>query len=278
MLDMTRAYGLNFLFPERDNAVGKSLREHGEFAPAEVGFLAEHMNRAGRNGTFIDVGANIGAISLPLARGRDSWRFIAVEAHRMLAQVLSTNAFSNGLYNVEVVNVAVSDAAGLIDFPATPLRANGNFGILGVHMDQKHKTEPVRACTIDDLAPENTRLIKVDVEGHEAAVLRGATRTLETARPIWLLEATPQHEVSNREARSILTDAGYDLFWFFSPFVTLGAPRKRTGAPTPRAGDAGVVALPAGSPNVWNLPQITSPDEPWPADVGAFPFLKKYGY
>lgn len=44
MLDLTRAYGLNFLFPERDSAVGKCLRDHGEFAPAEVALLSDYIN------------------------------------------------------------------------------------------------------------------------------------------------------------------------------------------------------------------------------------------
>lgn len=278
MLDMTRAYGLNLLFPEGDDSVGRALCDYGEFAPAELGLIVEYLNKAGRGGTFIDVGANIGAITLPIARGRDSWRFIAVEGHRGLAQVLSANALSNGLYNVEVLNAAVSDQAGLIDFPAIPLTSSGNFGIAGLHMDKAFKNERVRACTIDEIAPETTRFVKVDVEGHESAVLRGATATLEKVRPSWLLEASPKNEVSNREVREILTSADYDLYWFFSPFVTLGRTRKRSSKPTPRTGDAGIVALPHGTANLWSLPAIKSADEPWPHETKSYGYLKNYGY
>ena len=176
------------------------------------------------------------------------------------------------------VQAAVSDTTGLIEFPALRLTESGNFGILGLHMEQALGKEPVRLCTLDDLAPETTKLVKIDVEGHESAVMRGATRTLEHARPVWLLEAGPRHDVSNREARSILMDAGYDLFWFYSPFVTLDTPRKPTGVPTRRTGDSALVALPPGIPNLWNLPPVNDLDEPWPASVQAYDYLKKFGY
>ncbi|ALL12402.1 FkbM family methyltransferase [Caulobacter henricii] len=278
MLDITRAYGLNFLYPEGDDSVGQMLRDYGEFAPAELGFIAQCLSACESEGTFLDIGANIGAICLPLATGRDTWRFIAVEGHRGLAQVLSANAFANGRYNVEVHNAVVGAAEGLIDFPALSLKETGNFGIVGLHMEQQYQTERARMTTIDALAPSNTRFIKVDVEGHEAEVLRGAEQTLHVTRPIWLLEANVKHEKAHQEMRSVLFSAGYDLYWFYSPFVSLNAPSKKSAVPPRRKGDFSVVALPKGTANLWELPKVADAVEPLPTLVSLFPYLQRFGY
>lgn len=277
MLDVTRAYGLNFLFPERDFAIGHSLKTHGEFAVAEVEMLAGLLN-AEKPGTFIDVGANIGAICLPLASGRKSWRVIAVEAHRGLAQVLSANAFGNHLYNVEVVNAAIGDRDAIVDFPALRLNETGNFGVIGFGLRTEAPTEKVRMATLDGFAPDDTRIVKVDVEGFEPQVLAGAKRMIETVRPVWLLEA----DVDNRreateEVRRALMAADYDLFWFYSPFANIKAPRKPSPVRPRIQGDGAILAAPKGTPGLWPLPKIERPDEPWPSDPSLHPHAARYG-
>ena len=76
MLDSTITYGLTFLVPARDRAIGNSLRFYGEFAKPEIDFL---VACAGDSGTLIDVGANLGAITLPFANQRAKWRVIGIE-------------------------------------------------------------------------------------------------------------------------------------------------------------------------------------------------------
>lgn len=277
MLDITRAHSLNFLFPQSDSAVGKALKHHGEFAPAELDLLSAYLDWAGPAGTFLDIGANIGALCLPLARTRPRWKIVAVEGHRGLAQVLSANAFANGLHNVEVVHAAVGATEGLMDFPSPPLTSSGNFGTIGLHMDASETTRTM-VLTLDSLAPASTTVIKIDVEGHESEVLKGASRTLEQTRPILLLEATPKHEKSNREVRHALAKSGYDLFWFYSPFARLTDLPKAGDVAPPNIGDAGVLALPPGAPNLWDLRPIASPDEAWPLSKSVYPYLARYGF
>ena len=67
MLDITRAYGLDFLFPKNDMVIGASLRQYGEFARPEVELIVEHMGSGPEGSCYIDVGANIGSIALPVA-------------------------------------------------------------------------------------------------------------------------------------------------------------------------------------------------------------------
>lgn len=272
MLDCTIAYGLSFLFPAKDSAVGASLRDYGEFARPELDFLVE---AAGGAGAFIDVGANIGAIALPFAAKRPEWRVLAVEAHRGVSGVLAANALNNRLHNVDVIHAAAGAERCLVDFPATSLSSVANFGNIGFH-DRAAPMESVRMLTLDEIAPEDTRLIKIDVEGFEAEVLKGAEGLLRKRAVVWLAEATIQNPVASTTVIRTFQDAGYQVFWFYAPFVTPTAGKKR---PTqPGVGDANVVALPPGAANSWGLTPIGSAEESRPPGIAAYPYLKRYGY
>lgn len=277
MLDLTRAYGLNFLVPAGDTAVGWCLRLYGEFARPELDLLSDYMTHLGAPGTFIDVGANVGAICLPLAQRHPDWRVIAVEAHRGLSGVLAANALNNQLVNLDWHHAAAGAAAGLTEFPALSLGSRTNFGNLGAHMNADTPTEQVRVVALDDLAPSDTRLVKVDVEGAELEVLRGATRLLRDIKPVWLLEAKREDQPSVRAVADMLRDAGYSLYLSFAPFVTQSHP-KATGLKAGPAGDFNLLALPPNAPNLWSLPEIGGSLDAWPRAASAFPYLERYGY
>ncbi|HEV8678592.1 MAG TPA: FkbM family methyltransferase [Stellaceae bacterium] len=284
MLDVTRAYGLTFLFPEGDTTVGASLREHGEFARPEVDLLASYMDQLKEPGIFIDVGANIGSIALPLAARHQRWQVIAIEANRALSHVLAANALNNQLYNVEVACAVIGAESGLTSFPSVPLFSKINFGALGAHLGDKVRSERVLMWRLDDIAPANTRIVKVDVEGAEVSVLKGARNLIEKIRPIWLLEASRndaerQHaEASARETMRILLDAGYSLFWFFAPFATRNPAKASVGKPAELRGDMNFVALPAGIPNLWNLPKTADHNATWPTELATFGYMMRYGF
>jgi FkbM family methyltransferase len=272
MLDRTIAYGLDFLFPVADAAVGASLRNHGEFGRVEVDFFVE---MAGEPATFIDVGANIGAIALPFAKARPDWTVIAVEAHRGLAGLLAANSLNNQLYNVEVIQAAAGAERRLAEFPAAPLSARANFGMLGFTSDTG-ATETVRMLTLDEVAPTDTRMIKIDVEGFEPEVLKGAAKLLEARQAVWLAEATVQNPAATAQVIETFLAAGYGVYWFYAPFVT----HRAAKAPPTEAlrGDSNVVALPPGVPNLWNLPAVKSPGEQRPGTADLYPYLARYGY
>jgi FkbM family methyltransferase len=272
MLDSTVAYGLTFLFPTADSAVGASLRNHGEFARTELDFLAE---AAQGSGTLIDVGANIGAIGLPFARLKPDWKVMAVEAHRGLSGVLAANVLNTRLYNVEVIHAAAGAERGLADFPATPLTATTNFGAIGFNTSGA-PMETVRTLTLDDLAPADTRLVKIDVEGFEPEVMKGASELLRRRTAVWLVEATIQNPASAASVIRTFQEAGYSTHWFFAPFATPASPK---GAPREASvGDANIVALPPGVANSWRLPPVGAPDERRPGSASAYPYLSRYGY
>jgi len=208
MLDATTAYGLNFLVPSGDTCIGRSLREHGEFARIELDLLLAYATAPG---SFVDVGANLGAICLPFAAARPDWHVIAIEAQRMMSAVLAANALNNRLLNVDMVHAAAGDRAGLAEFPAVGLDSRGNLGTIRFGMEAV--TEPVRMLTLDATIPADTRLIKVDVEGFEPQVLEGARAVIQRRQAIWVVEATSGRPELHAQVIEIFLAAGYDAYF-----------------------------------------------------------------
>jgi FkbM family methyltransferase len=268
MLDVTRAYGLTFLFPQGDSNIGGSLRSYGEFARPEAEFISEHLD-----GTLIDVGANIGAIALPVAAKHPRRRVIAVEGHRGLAGVLAANAINNQLHNVDVIHAAMGPQSGLVQFPTPPLNKRGNFGGLSL-IQPEGVMETVRVCSLDEIATEDTRFVKIDVEGYEPEVLAGAKRLIEEVRPTWLFEVTRRNPDPGRRSMAALRAAGYRLFWFWAPFVTHTFSKPAARLRGAIAGDLNVVAMDGES--TWGLSAVIE-GEPWPESLEAFPYLRRYG-
>lgn len=269
MLDVTRALGLTFYFPEGDSVIGGSLKTHGEFARPLLDYLVQAADAPG--GVFVDVGANIGSIALPFASVRRRWRVVALEAHRGIATVLAANAVVNGLANVEVLHAAAGPEARLADFPSPPLGAKGNHGVAGFLMSET-PTEPVRMLRLDDIAGD-VRLVKIDVEGFEPEVLAGASRLIRERKAAWVVEATRSREAAARDVMRIFLEAGYELYWLFAPFVTPLAPKA---AGDLRLGDLNVVAVAPGGGNSWNMTRILTPDGPFLNDSASHPYIHRY--
>jgi FkbM family methyltransferase len=147
-------------------------------AEPELGRLDEIC---GRGGIMIDVGAWYGPWSQRLARRAD--RLVALEPtarHHVLRQILPANA--------EVVRAAASDRRGSAPLWTTGT-GDGAEGLASiVRRDIHNKATEVPLIRIDDLGLSGVTFIKIDVEGHELAVLRGAANTIRADRPRLLLE------------------------------------------------------------------------------------------
>jgi FkbM family methyltransferase len=134
----------------------------------------------------IDVGANIGFYSVLLSRHLASGRLVAVEPTPAAQRRLRRNLELNGVVGkVIVFEGAATDAPGMVTINSV----EGAEEYSSIHnVDQSCE---VPATTIDLLTRELTLrpgLIKIDVEGFEEQVLKGATDTLRTWRPIIVSE------------------------------------------------------------------------------------------
>jgi FkbM family methyltransferase len=164
----------------------------------------------------VDVGANVGVHTVRLARlaGRDG-EVIAVEPNPEVMARARRNVTLNSLANVRFVNAAASDRPGELRLYC-PDRSDTNRARASVlqhpYLTGDEITVPV--VTVDELcAGSRVALIKIDVEGHEDAVVRGAARVIERDRPAVVFEYAP--ELIGDAARSPqawLAERGYVLF------------------------------------------------------------------
>jgi len=184
------------IFPENDTYIGRALDVYGEAHQLEIDFLEKLINKGD---VVIDVGANIGVITIPLAKkvGTEGY-VLALEAHSMLFNALCGNIALNNLTQVQVFNRAAADKSGsMFYFPHFDFSVAGNFGNMRLAgllnaKDENGKVydNPVTAIAVDDLGISSPKLIKIDVEGMEPVVLNGLRKTIKRSKPILYVEFT----------------------------------------------------------------------------------------
>jgi FkbM family methyltransferase len=135
---------------------------------------------------FVDVGANIGVFSIIASvQVGENGAVYAVEALPENRDLLERNLMLNGLRNVRVIPVALTDIDGEIDIFAS---TNGNLGMTSLSSTGA-KAEPIRvpARTLDSLVADGTvsrcDVLKMDIEGAEGLALRGMERVFEERPP-----------------------------------------------------------------------------------------------
>lgn len=141
------------------------------------------------DGVAVDVGANKGIYTERMAR--HFARVHAYEPQPSLAEFLTRAVPAN----VTVHQAAVSDQAGKIRL-AVPLAANLNELATVAHPDDlpgEVRFVDVPAARLDDEAWSRLDFLKIDVEGHEVAALKGARASIERFRPVVLVEAEERH-------------------------------------------------------------------------------------
>lgn len=178
----------------------------GLHEPSEMLF-AHDLLRPGD--AFVDVGANLGVYSM-IAAGRGA-RAIAFEPNADARGALEENARRNGA-RVEVLPFAAADMDARARL-TTDLESSNHLvlseapGAVGVEIEVRR---------VDTVVPpllgtgESIALMKVDAEGFDADVLRGARSVLAVHKPAVVVEIW----AGGREVREVLAASGYDVFFY----------------------------------------------------------------
>ena len=165
-----------------------------------------HFTRWVRPGmTVYDVGANKGQMALLFANlVGPTGRVVAFEPAPAEFASLVRNLDLNGLGHVRPVQVAAADAEGELAFSYAPdYPTQGKLvNVELTYTPLSEDTITVRACCLDDTLDDEPPpdVVKIDVEGAAAAVLRGAARILEeTAPPLYLELHGPEEQAGVRD-------------------------------------------------------------------------------
>jgi len=168
---------------------------------------------------FFDIGANVGFFSLIAARCVGSeGRVFAFEPVPDIAAQLVTNAGLNGFTNITVLPFAIADRDGSMNLQTTRHPGGATLEGFGTPGDRTGVIT-VTGRSLDSLVSEGAipppNVIKVDVEGAESAVLRGATALLSSAHPavVYELDAATEGELQAKkmEVKARLDAASYEL-------------------------------------------------------------------
>ena len=146
---------------------------------------------------------------------------IAFEPQPRIFELLTANTLLNGLSNLRSICAGCGAQAAFIELPETDYGANGDFGSLALGPflnapDQASSSVRIPVMAIDDVFNlKALRLIKIDVEGMEIDVLRGAEQTIRRLRPILYIE-NEWPDPSEPVLRAV-RDLGYRSFWHVEP-------------------------------------------------------------
>src|SRR5579872_118441 len=136
---------------------------------------------------LLDIGAHFGVFSL--AAAHSGGKAIAIDPSPIAARMIARQARLNHLTeNIRIIQAAVSSEGGDVDMLSSGVFSDGYFKI--AHGRAKHELTRTHSITIDQLVSQYgvPTHIKIDVEGHEAAVLGGGRKTLDHHSPVLFLE------------------------------------------------------------------------------------------
>ncbi|HYV25959.1 MAG TPA: FkbM family methyltransferase [Candidatus Eisenbacteria bacterium] len=202
IVKISQGHAAGFLWKRHHRYVNGYWIGHYEFP------IQEALQRELKPGnTFYDVGANAGFFTLVAARlvGQQG-KCIAFDPSPDNHASISEQIQLNGLSNCTAVMEAVAEKSGIAKFSfSSPGSSQGHLGESAKGEQQLE----VDVTTLDVASERSGKpdFIKLDIEGGEAAALRGAARILRDIRPGWLIEL--HGAPCEQEVKKLLVAAGY---------------------------------------------------------------------
>ncbi len=180
------------------------------------------------NGCFVDVGTNIGQTLLKIKAIDEEIRYVGFEANLRAAEYLDRLIESNGFQYCTLISAGASDRVGIARIFSDGGTGQGaslveEFRSSGFYTS-KHDIVVVSIDEIFCPLPDDTTIsvIKIDVEGSELDVLRGAVETIRRHRSLLVCEVLPVYEIDSTQGRyrknrqdeleHLLTDLDYSIF------------------------------------------------------------------
>lgn len=208
-------YGCIYKLPNLIENVGFDIFVNGIYESETIDFITTKCKNAKY---FIDIGANIGSIAIPVSKRSPDLKIICIEASQNVFEYLNWNVEQNKLKNIKLIDKAVSDCDDQeVDF-YSPDEKYGK-GSMAPVFEKKGKT--VKTITlrriIEECTAGNIGMIKVDVEGFEYFVFKGGGSVLSSVdSPDILFEFVDWAErkagINPGDAQQLLIEYGYKLF------------------------------------------------------------------
>jgi FkbM family methyltransferase len=175
---------------------------------------------ASRTRTLLDVGANIGLVSLAVLDAVPDASIFAFEPglhqHDLFAETIRANRLAD---RVTLSPLALSDRVGTARFAVHTTRHAAGDGFLDTGRAGRTRFVSVRTDTLDEWWARSGRppvdVVKLDTEGSELLILRGASELIDRCRPVIFLEIHEEnlkpYPFGPDDVRADIEDLGYEL-------------------------------------------------------------------
>ncbi|WP_210447116.1 FkbM family methyltransferase [Vibrio crassostreae] len=202
--------------PNKDlDYIQKKIAESNR--PYEYKMLEDMYSRLSIGDCVLDIGANVGNHTLYLAAVAQC-HVEAFEPNKLLCDAISLSCKENGFQDrVKVHNFALSSAPGEATFVATD---ESNLGSQSIELSQESASEECFEVKVIDQLEFSLpiKLMKVDVEGFELEVLKGAKELIQRDMPYIYVECLTEDEFAT--VSELLTDYGYSYWDTFNASPT----------------------------------------------------------
>lgn len=198
-----------------DLRISHVIRDTGRWEPHITNLVRRIVTRGS---LFVDVGANIGYFTVLAGTiVGPTGRVVAFEPVPHNVQLLLASIVANGFSHVDVWPVALSDRSAIVGLRTETWDTNSSLvppetAVVGEMLSVVLPGDTILRL-VDD---EGACFIKLDVEGHEHAVLGGLEHFLDARRPTVILEFNPAL------IRASGGDANAHLAWLFERFPCVG--------------------------------------------------------
>jgi len=150
----------------------------------------------GRGDWALDIGANVGHYTMRMAElVGPTGRVVALEPVPETFSLLAANTRLFEHANVSLLNVAASDRVAVASMQI-PRFAEGLSNYYQARLSRDPGGLAVLTLPIDELSLPPTRLVKIDVEGHELPALQGMRNLLARDHPVLIVETSSQESMT----------------------------------------------------------------------------------
>lgn len=211
-------YNCTYVLPNIKENIGFEIFINGIYEKETVDFIIKYMPA---NKMLLDIGANIGAISIPVCKERKDIYAICVEAAPWIFEYLKVNTKANEIQNFKLINKAISNESGNQVMFYSPRQLFGKGSLSPVFTQNGIKVQTISMVDlVKEYAISDIGLVKIDVEGFEYLAFAGGDTLLgDVNAPDILFEFVDWAEnssllVSPGAAQNLLKQFGYHIFLF----------------------------------------------------------------
>ena len=185
--------------------IGSQVYLKGLWEPHILNLISTYIKD--NDGSVLDIGANIGVISIPLAKKFKDVNFFLFEPHPEIFKELDTNVSYNRLKNVNTFNVAISDIHNEYKtLYAAKDYENRGLSSLKINHDNKiYEKIDVKCFNIDKFFEQKNikiDVIKIDTQGTELQILQSSRNTIKKNKPVIIFEFESEYFDSEEDLKN----------------------------------------------------------------------------